>query len=163
MSRDDAVLIGFWTWASGVAGWIIAAAFDYVADHNRYKIKKTSEQATYSATHQGQLPDAATLEANLRNQGFTVEAGQSIFRTAMQPLLVLAIILLPTFRAVNFSGQVAHAVTACAMFLVIALTIVHEAKGKDDWIKWYSYRSVIIFAWLSYVGICLWLALAALP
>jgi hypothetical protein len=84
-----------------------------------------------------------------------------IYFTAYQPLLTLAIIVIPTFRQWDFAGSIAADVGVFGMVGVLLLTVFHEYQGRDEYVQQAWYRRIIWITWVLYLFLVLWVAHAS--
>ena len=158
----EAILLAFIAWVGGVVAWFLAALFDYTANRKRYEIQRARVQGGCDQ-NDDYAAEVGDIETHLANQGMgaprpVVSAAQ----TAVQPLLVLAIIVLPSFRVSNSMGWFALTCNILFVVAVIGLAIVHELFWKDGLdaakAKWWV---LIIALWLVELMLIVWIASAA--
>jgi len=154
----EAVVIGAVAWAGGLVAWLVTAVFEHRSRYAVYR-ERRAEVVGGCKRDVAYSKEVGDVEQHLANQGVPRPGlWHCVCLTAYQPLLTLAIIVLPTFRVWDFQGWVTAIGCIFAMVAILLVILYHEYQGKDDYIdrKWYQVG--IILAWLFYLLLVLWLA-----
>jgi len=154
---DDSTWIAILTWGGGVITWGLAAFFEWLSQDLFYRQEYRAVEAVmaHDPTYANVI---GNIDAYLTTRGIhRPSIFHTLFRNAPQPLLVLSIIALTVLRPTNFSDWVHHTIAVLGVAAVIALTCLHEFKGKTDWAKNVFYQAIVYLVWPAYFFLVLWL------
>lgn len=144
----ESITIGAVTTFGGLLAWLLAGIFDYVTQDQRYKREKSNVQ-TAVKHDPGYAATIGDIEIYLANLGAgPAKATEAALRNALQPLLVMAITAVASFRVLTLGGWTIQLAALGFAGIVFGLTALHEYKGKTDWQGSRAYWMTVIAAWV---------------
>jgi hypothetical protein len=153
-----ALLLGLMLWGGGIITWIVATVFDHMWRYSHFQRKRAEIQGACNQDP-GFASTVGNIDVYLADHGEPRPSfSHCLFFTACQPLLIIAIIAIPTFRPWDFDAWVASVVNAFAMVCILVLTCFHEYQGKVEFIQKKWYRFLIVALWIVSLVMILWIA-----